>query len=330
MDIRKTEGNAAPKDVFVIGCGRWGTFLAWYLHQIGHRVSLYGRKGSANLQQLSETGKNAYLTLPEGVRLSTALEEAAAAEYLVISVSSQSLRTVCGQLAQADLRNKTVVLCMKGLEVSSGKRLSQVAEETLHGSNRIAVWLGPGHVQDFLKGIPNCMVIDSSSESAKEELISAFSGDLIRFYYGTDPVGNEIGAAAKNVIGIAAGMLDGLDCSTLKGALMSRGSKEIGRLIAALGGAEHSAYGLCHLGDYEATLFSEHSQNRRYGEAVVTGNSYEKLAEGAHTVKALRRLGELHGVELPICESVYQILYGGKQPRLILEQLFNRSLKSEF
>lgn len=329
MERLKTK-NTPAKTVFVIGCGRWGTFIAWYLHRIGHAVSLYGRTDSANLQQLQATRKNDYLTLPEDIRLTSVLEEATKADYIVISVSSQSLHTVASRLAELQLREKIVVLCMKGLEAHSGRRLSQIAEEALDGSNRVAVWLGPGHVQDFIRGIPNCMVIDSDNEPVKEELISAFSGDLIRFYYGTDLPGNEIGAAAKNVIGIAAGMLDGLEYSTLKGALMSRGCREIGRLIVAMGGAEHSVYGLCHLGDYEATLFSRHSQNRCYGEAIVTGRDYGKLAEGAHTVKALRLLGKTHGVELPICESVYQILYQKKDPRLILEQLFSRSLKSEF
>ena len=322
--------KADPKKIFVIGCGRWGTFLAWYLDKIGHRVSLYGRETSANMQRLQACRKNEYLTLSESIRLTTVLEEAAGADYIAISVSSQNLQAVVSQLKQLEIKEKLIVLCMKGLEVPSGRRLSQIADDTLDHSNRVAVWLGPGHVQDFIRGISNCMVIDSSSEFAKDELISSFSSDLIRFYFGTDLVGNEIGAAAKNVIGIAAGMLDGLECSTLKGALMARGSREVGRLIGAMGGKEHSAYGLCHLGDYEATLFSKHSQNRCFGEAVVTGKGYDKLAEGANTVKALRNLGKNYGVELPICEAVYQILYQNKQPRLILEQLFNRSLKSEF
>lgn len=319
-----------PKKIFVIGCGRWGTFLAWYLDKIGHKVSLYGRENSVNMQRLQTWHKNDYLILPESVRLTTILEETAEADYLVISVSSQSLHAVTTQLEQLKIKEKIIVLCMKGLEIHSGRRLSQIADDTLDHSNRVAVWLGPGHVQDFIRGIPNCMVIDSSSEFVKDELISSFSSDLIRFYYGTDLVGNEIGAAAKNVIGIAAGMLDGLECSTLKGALMARGSKEVRRLIGAMGGKEHSAYGLCHLGDYEATLFSKHSQNRCYGEAIVIGKGYDKLAEGAHTVKALRNLGKNYGVELPICEAVYQILYNNKQPKLILERLFSRSLKSEF
>lgn len=119
------------------------------------------------------------------------------------------------------------------------------------------------------KGIPNCMVIDSKNHEIKEKLVNSFSSSLIRFYVGTDLIGSEIGAAAKNVIGIAAGMLDGFGYASLKGALMARGTREIARLIKALGGNEMSAYGLCHLGDYEATLFSKWSHNRSYGENYV-------------------------------------------------------------
>lgn len=111
-----------------------------------------------------------------------------------------------------------------------------------------------------------------------------------RFYYGQDLIGNEIGAAAKNVVGIAAGMLDGLGLSTLKGALMARGTREIARLIDALGGNELSAYGLCHLGDYEATLFSPYSHNRMFGEKFVKNEPYTDLAEGYYAVDALLRL----------------------------------------
>lgn len=165
------------------------------------------------------------------------------------------------------------------------RRLSEIAEEAVGDCNDVAVWLGPGHVQEFVNGVPNCMVIDSRSEAVKERLIAWLSGGLIRFYYGTDLIGNEIGAAAKNVIGIAAGMLDGMGLSSLKGALMSRGTREVSRLIAAMGGNGFSAYGLCHLGDYEATVFSQYSHNRRFGELFVRGEPYTELAEGYDTVK---------------------------------------------
>ena len=207
---------------------------------------------------------------------------------------------------------------------------SEIAEGHLPDSCKVAIWVGPGHVQEFYAGIPNCMVIDSRSTRVKNLLVEAFSGDLIRFYYGQDLVGNEIGAAAKNVIGIAAGMLDGMGLSTLKGALMSRGTREVSRLIDAMGGNPFSAYGLCHLGDYEATVFSPYSHNRRFGEAYVKGEGFTELAEGYYTADALHRLAERYRVELPICETVYRVLYEGGDVKEALGTLFHRSLKKEF
>ena len=124
-------------------------------------------------------------------------------------------------------------------------------------------------------------------------------------------------------------MLDGLGLSTLKGALMARGTREIARLIDALGGNELSAYGLCHLGDYEATLFSPYSHNRMFGEMLVRGETYDSLAEGYYTVDALMLLREKYSVELPICESVWRCLYRGEDPRDSLTTLFTRSIKHE-
>ena len=316
--------------ITVIGCGRWGTFIAWYLNHIGHDVTLYGRAGSHNMQRLMKERKNDYVALPDSLKLTNDLECVTQAEVIVISISSQNLQSLCDTLAPSDLRYKTFVLCMKGIEISTGRRLSQIMEDNIDASNRIAVWLGPGHVEEFYRGVPNCMVIDSSHDATKQLLVEQFSSDLIRFYYGMDLIGNEIGGAAKNVIGIAAGMLDGVGRSSLKGPLMARGPREIARLIKAMGGNELSAYGLCHLGDYEATLFSEHSHNRMFGERFIRNEPYDKLAEGYYTVKALVALGERYQVDLPICKMVYGILYEGLTPETALEGLFSRSLKGEF
>ncbi len=282
------------------------------------------------MMQFLKTRSNGLLTLPESVSLSTSIDCVLPAEVLIISVNSQGLRKLLeGELLPMGLQNKIIVLCMKGIEVESGKRLSQIVEETLDPSNRVAVWLGPGHVQEFYAGIPNCMVIDSRHENVKKLLVDEFSGDLIRFYYGQDLVGNEIGAAAKNVIGIAAGFLDGMCLSTLKGALMSRGTHEIATLIEVMGGNPFSAYGLCHLGDYEATVFSPFSHNRCFGEAFIKGERYTDLAEGYYTVAALHGLAERRGVDLPICNAVYRVLYENKNPKEEIDALFNRSLKKE-
>ena len=316
--------------ICVIGCGRWGSLITWYLDTLGHSLTLYGRRGSARMQRFMETRQNDLLTLPESIALTHDLHCVEEAETVVISIGAQGLQKLMEELKSLNLEDKTFVLCMKGIEISTGRRLSQIAEDNLDASNHVAVWLGPGHVQEFTRDIPNCMVIDSRHEETKAELIEAFSGPLIRFYYGQDLVGNEIGAAAKNVIGIAAGMLDGFHLSTLKGALMSRGTREVARLIKAMGGNELSAYGLCHLGDYEATVFSEFSHNRRFGELFVQGKHSDDLAEGYYTVKAMMDLEKKYNVELPICRVVYEVLYEHRDPSEALEALFTRSLKNEF
>lgn len=316
--------------ICVAGCGRWGSLIAWYLDRNGHDVTLFGRESSSYMQRFIKERKNDLLTLPDSISLTTEVSEVVERDVIVIAIASQSLRTFLAQLREYGLQDKIIVLCMKGIEIDTTKRLSEIVEEMLDPSCRVAVWLGPGHVQEFYAGIPNCMVIDSESEEVKSLLVDEFSSDLIRFYYGTDMIGNEIGAAAKNVVGIAAGILDGLGLSTLKGALMSRGTREIARLIKVMGGNELSAYGLCHLGDYEATVFSKFSHNRSFGEAFVKGEAYTSLAEGYYTVCAMIRLAEKYKVELPICSAIYEILYNGKNASETINELFNRSFKKEF
>ena len=316
--------------ICVVGCGRWGSLITWYLDRQGHDVTLYGRESSEHMKRFLSERKNDLLALPESVKLTTKLDMLKDAEVIVISIASQGLRGFMSEIAALDLKNKIFVLCMKGIEIGTGKRLSQIAAENTDASNSVAVWIGPGHVQEFYAGIPNCMVIDSDNDEVKRLLVESFSGDLIRFYYGADLIGNEIGAAAKNVIGIAAGVLDGLELSTLKGALMSRGTREIARLIKAMGGNELSAYGLCHLGDYEATVFSKYSHNRQFGEAIVKGEKYDLLAEGYYTTKALVELADKYSVELPICKAVYNFLWDGADAAEEINGLFKRSLKQEF
>ena len=318
------------KRTTVIGCGRWGSFLAWYSARCGHKTMLYGRPSSQRLKELKSIRKNEYLELPDAVELSDDLHEALAhSDYILIAISAQALRDFCEQLPPDLLAGKTLVLCLKGLERNTGARLTRVVQSACKGACSVAVWLGPGHVQDFMQEIPNCMVIDSDNVETTKVLIQMYSSPLIRLYIGQDLIGNEVGAATKNVIGIAAGMLDGLELSALKGALMSRGSREISRLIRAMGGNEQTVYGLAHLGDYQATLFSEHSNNRAFGERFVTNKKFERLAEGVPTLDAVNQLAKSYDVELPICQALHEILNVGSDPRLVLKELFLRPVKSE-
>ncbi len=328
-------------NISVLGCGRWGSFIAWYQATIlKNRVVSWGPEGDYSYEILKNTGKNEYVTLDKNITLTCDLKFAVeSADVIIISISSQGLRGFMKKVTAYNVKDKPFVLCMKGIEVDTGKRLSEILIESGIPSDKIAVWVGPGHIQAFTQGIPNCMVIDSENDTLKRTLADSFKSNLIRFYYGNDLIGTEIGAAAKNVLGIAAGVLDGSGYVSLKGPLMARGANEVGRLIAAMGGKFQSAYGLAHLGNYETTLFSEYSHNRKYGEMMVHGAKFDKLAEGVMTAKAMKNLGDKHGVDLPLTNAVYEACFlshvfesgdGAKNCMEIILKLFERETKSEF
>ena len=326
--------------ISIIGCGRWGSFLAWYLSEkLGCSVMMQGRSGSASFEELRSTRKNEYVSLSEAVGFTDSLNEALRfSGSIIISIGAQGLPALLGDIKAAfsqelpyeTLKNKTFILCMKGLLEGSGRRLSEEVRATLGNEVGCIAWVGPGHPQDFCKGIPNCMLLASDDKGLARAYTENLSSDLIRLYYSGDIVGCEIGAAAKNVIGIAAGILDGMGLSSLKGSLIARGPREIARLTSAMGGDERSIFGLSHIGDYEATLFSQHSHNRRYGEDLIKGVKFEKLAEGYYTVRSLMTLSEKTGVELPICTVVNDIVHNARDPQEAVNSLFARTIKSEF
>ena len=318
--------------ITILGCGRWGSFIAWYLNRNKHTVTTWGLETDPYVTNFFATRKNNYVTFPDSIELTTDLAYAVEKnDTIIISISSQSLRELMNKVNKLpNFNSKRYVLCMKGIEESTGERLSQVLIECGVDKNNIAVWVGPGHIQAFTNEIPGVMVIDSYNPALASELVNNFKSDLIKYYQANDIVGTEIGAAAKNVIGIAAGMLDGLGYESLKGALMARGTYEIAKLIDAAGGNKMSAYGLCHLGDYEATLFSPFSHNRKFGELFVKHEYFDKLAEGVKTSGALLKLAEEVGVELPITQTVNDIVTGKKDTQKALLDLFDRSNSVEF
>lgn len=319
-------------NVSLLGCGRWGSFIAWYLDKTGHNVYTWGLENDVIFQSLQRERKNDYVQFSDSIVITPDLTKAVNhAEVMIISISSQALSSFMENLIKENLDGKIIVLCMKGIEETTGRRLSEIVSDYVDTSKTpVAVWVGPGHPQDFVRGIPNCMVIDSDNQEVKEKLVHSFSSELIRFYFGQDLIGTEVGAAAKNVVGIAAGMLDGMGYTSLKGALMARGTREISRLIKAMGGNEMSAYGLCHLGDYEATLFSKFSHNRRFGEMLINGEKFDKLAEGVSTTRALVKLSQRYNVDLPIVNAVNQVITYNQDPKETLSSLFLRSIKDEF
>lgn len=316
--------------VSILGCGRWGSFLAWYSNKVGHDTISYG-PNDTTYKNLLATRKNEFVVLDDKIQLTANLKEAVDfADIIIVSIDAQNLRGFLKEVCKHNLTNKKIILCMKGIEIVTGKRLTEVAIECGVDKNQVAVWVGPGHIQDFVKNIPNCMVMDSYSPALTRVLVDYFTSDLIHFYYGTDIIGTEIGAATKNIFGLLAGMLDGAGLGALKGALMARGALEVSKLIKKLGGRELSAYGLCHLGDYEATLFSKHSNNRLWGELYMKNKPFKKLAEGVHTARAVHFLAVRHGVDMPLTSTVDALVTQGKPPKNIWNILFNKVSKAEF
>lgn len=319
------------KKIGVIGCGRWGGFLAWYSAKYCvDAVDMYDIPTSPAFIELSANRRNSYLELLDNMQLYPNLSKVLENDMIIISIGCQHFRSLAKELNTYNLDGKNFLLAMKGLEEPSAKIMAAVMREEISQNITISALSGPGHVQDYMKGVPSCAVIDSNDAQAQNSWISLLSSDLIRFYYGTDLIGNQIGAALKNVIGLAAGILDGLEWYGLKGALMARAPVEVGRLIANMGGNPKSAYGLAHLGDYEATLFSKHSHNRCYGEAFARGEDFGKLAEGVATLKAVKAIADKNHIDMPISQALYQVIYEKADIKKTLKLMFERDLKKEF
>ena len=318
--------------ISVIGSGRWGTFLAWYAANYCHmdKVKIYSKPDAPDFIELKETRRNPYLSLTDNMTLHENIADVLDNDLVIISIGSQYVRSLAKELNGYDIRNKTFLLAMKGLEEPSAKVLSTVMREEITQPIHIAILVGPGHVQDYMDKVPSCAVIDSDEQEIKEKVVKLLQSELIRFYYGADFIGNQIGAALKNVIGIAAGILDGVEWHGLKGALMARAPIEVGRFIKHFGGNPMTAYGLSHLGDYEATLFSKYSHNRMFGEMLAKGESFGKLAEGYYTLKAVKNIADKENISMPICQALYSAVYEGADVKNTIRSIFERDLKREF
>ncbi len=320
------------KQISVIGCGRWGTFLGWYAANYCDiaTVLLYDMETSPTYQQLKATRANDYLTLSDNIQLTADISEALKNDFIIISISCQNLRKLAKQINGYNVEGKTFLLAMKGLEEPSAEILVDVFLSEIKQKIHVATLGGPGHVEDYMKKVPSAAVIDSYEPETQDRVIRLLQSDLIRFYYGTDIIGNQVGAALKNVIGLAAGILDGLGWYGLKGALMARAPIEVGRLIKHKGGNPASVYGLAHLGDYEATLFSKNSHNRMFGEMFAKGERYGKLAEGVDTLRAVKAIADREHIDMPICQALYKVLFEEADIKATIRTLFDRSLKKEF
>ncbi|MBE7021699.1 MAG: NAD(P)H-dependent glycerol-3-phosphate dehydrogenase [Ruminococcaceae bacterium] len=328
------------KSIAVIGSGGWGTAIASLLAKNGHEVALWSYL-PAESEALSRDKENKQflpgVKLPESIRFTASLEEAAqGAEILFMVTPSKAVAATAKALSPFVAEGTVIVNASKGLEQATQRRLSEVIAEAVPQA-RIAVMSGPSHAEEVGRGLPTTNVIASADLQLSQELQDVLMSDSFRVYTGTDMVGVELGGALKNVIALCAGVADGLGLGdNAKAALMTRGIAEIARLGVAMGADLSTFSGLSGVGDLIVTCTSMHSRNRRAGILIGQGVSPEKaveevkmVVEGFYTTKAAYKLATRLGVEMPITEQAYQVLFEGKDPKTAVMSLMVRKKKHE-
>ena len=329
--------------IAVLGAGSWGTALAVSLARGGHAVSLWARREDA-AAALRDTRRNAaYLPeaeIPASVAITAELGAAVeGADVWLVAVPSQSVREVMAPLADRAGDGLTVVSVAKGIETGTLLTTSGVLREVLPDADpdRVGVLYGPSHAEEVALEKPTSVVAAFPKERVASVVQHLFMGPALRVYTNTDLVGVEVGGSVKNVMAVAAGMADGLGLGdNAKAALVTRGLAEITRLGLALGADAHTFAGLAGLGDLVVTCFSQHSRNRAFGERVGRGETRAEalghstmVVEGVRTTQSVRQLAAQTGVEMPITEAVYAILFDGLDPAAAVSALMERDPKLE-
>lgn len=315
--------------VLILGAGGWGTALAAMLGAHGREVTLWARRPEF-ARELGQSRENAtYLpgvTLPESVRVTADLEAHIAFDWALLTVPSAGVTDLLDSLP----RTLGVVLAAKGL-AANGRRLSRAAVDL--GFSRVAVLSGPNHAEEVGRSLPAASVVASADEGFALTVQSALLTPSLRVYTSSDVAGVELGGVLKNVMALAAGMVDGLALGdNAKASLMTRGLREMERYAVAQGAQPETIYGLSGLGDLMATAFSRHSRNRAAGERVARG---ESAAQGAGVVEGLRTgallagWAEASGFDLPIVRAVDAVVSGQLSPAQGLAELMGREARPE-
>ncbi|NTV05586.1 MAG: NAD(P)H-dependent glycerol-3-phosphate dehydrogenase [Chlorobiaceae bacterium] len=330
-------------NIAVLGAGSWGTTLAVLLARNGHQVHLWAHRPEFAALLDDERENRRYLKgvhFPETLQIVPNLRELVSwSEMIVTAVPSQALRETLIGFRDLPLDGKILVNVAKGIEIGTGKRMSEVLLEVLPGlqPSRITALYGPSHAEEVSKEQPTTVVASSPSLTTAEKVQDVFHTSMFRVYVNTDIVGVEIAGSVKNIIAIAAGISDGIGFGdNAKAAIITRGLAEISRLSTRLGGISVTISGLAGIGDLVVTCLSRHSRNRYVGEEIGRGRSLDEVishmnmvAEGVHTCKAVFELSKAIGVDMPITKAVYEMLFERKPVQQAILDLMTREPKQE-
>lgn len=324
------------KKISVIGDGGWGTALSILMQSKGLDVVLWS-VSSDYAEFLREKRENTKflegITLPEGLKITSKVEDVDGSDFVFFVVPCEYLREVAEKFSSCSFG--TIISATKGIENTSLKRASEILSE-FYDEEKINVLSGPSISFEVARGIPTTVVVASSTD-ARNEVQSLLMGDSFRVYTSLDILGVELGGALKNVIAIASGISDGLGFGTnTKAAILTRGLAEITRLGVKMGADSSTFRGLSGLGDLATTCISPHSRNRWFGQEIGKGRSIsdvkaetEMVIEGLATSESAYELAKKHSVTMPITEKVYEMIYQGKNPAQAVKELMTREAKEE-
>ena len=326
--------------VSVLGAGSWGTALAVLLCENGHEVTLWSidkREVEMIDEKREQVEKLPGVRIPDRIAVTNELENSISGrDMLVLAVPSIFVRSTAKMMQPYVEDGQIIVNVAKGIEEDTLMNMTDVIEDEIHNA-RVGVLSGPSHAEEVGRKIPTTVVVGAHDKKTAETIQDAFMSPVFRVYTSPDMVGIELGAALKNVIALAAGIIDGLGYGdNTKAALITRGIVEITRLGMAMGGRAETFAGLSGIGDLIVTCTSSHSRNHNAGYLIGQGKSYQEamdevkmVVEGVYSAKAALKLAEKYGVEVPITEQVNHVLFDGVAAKDAVLSLLVRNRTSE-
>ena len=323
----------------VLGSGGWGTALSLVLHRNGHPVTLWSHvpEKAAYMERARENPRLEGVPLPPELRLTADMTCLTEAELVVVAVPSYAVRETAHAAAPLLRPDTLLVTAAKGIERDTHLRMSQILEQETEGAFPIAALSGPSHAEEVGRGLPTGCVAASVSQAAALTVQDAFMNDRFRVYTSPDIVGVELSGALKNVVALACGICDGMGYQdNTKALLMTRAMVELCHLGERLGGDRQTFGGLAVMGDLIVTCTSMHSRNRRAGILIGQGKSAQEamaevgaVVEGYYAAESIYQLSQREGVEMPLCRSVYEVLYHGVAVQDVVSSLMRRAKKDE-
>ena len=326
------------KNIAIIGSGSWGVALAIHSAKMGHKVKLWSfmedEKELINTEHKCKFLPN--VTIPESVICTTDIKEAVEGSDMILHVTPSKFTRDTVKKYKEYVNEQPIILCSKGFEADTLYTLNEVVKEELPNA-KIGVFTGPSHAEEVSVGIPTAIVIASDTLEVQYLVQDTFMNENMRIYTSSDVKGAELGGALKNIIAFCAGIVAELDMGdNTFAALITRGLTEISRFGVAMGGNQNTFYGLSGLGDLIVTCLSEHSRNRRAGRCIGRGLSIEETRkevgmtiESIDNIEVAYKLAKKYNIEMPIVNTVYNVLYNGLKPKEAVIQLMTREKKCE-